>query len=129
MCGTRQDGPPGDRPERGLSAYWAAKAGLNIFGEVLARELEGCGVSVNTLLPGPTDTELQADLRSVDTSESALDFARAQRQFDCGALRSVADVAAAIYWLVGPWSRARHGETFDLADQEFAGKVLHDTQQ
>jgi 3-oxoacyl-[acyl-carrier protein] reductase len=41
-----------------LTAYCAAKWGLLGFGKALARELDGTGVSVTSVLPGSTDTDM-----------------------------------------------------------------------
>jgi 3-oxoacyl-[acyl-carrier protein] reductase len=41
-----------------LTAYCASKWGLLGFSKALARELEGSGVSVTTVLPGSTDTDM-----------------------------------------------------------------------
>ncbi len=55
-------------PVSGASAYCAAKSGLDMFTRVLAQELAGSRVTVNTLYPGHVDTAMQEDIRSVDTS-------------------------------------------------------------
>ena len=57
----------------GASAYCAAKAGLEMWTRVLAAEVEGRGVMVNILRPGTVDTQMQEDIRSVDTSDTRLD--------------------------------------------------------
>ncbi|OGB69002.1 MAG: hypothetical protein A2Y94_14325 [Caldithrix sp. RBG_13_44_9] len=43
-----------------MSVYYASKAQLLSFGEALAYELAGTGVTVTTLCPGPTVTEFQS---------------------------------------------------------------------
>jgi NAD(P)-dependent dehydrogenase (short-subunit alcohol dehydrogenase family) len=46
------------RPMRGLSAYSAAKAGMNAFAGALAAELEPEGINVSLVSPGPVDTAM-----------------------------------------------------------------------
>ena len=46
----------GERGGTGRAAYGAAKAGLILFTKVMAAELAACGVSVNAISPGPTET-------------------------------------------------------------------------
>src|SRR4029453_4174422 len=58
----------------GFSAYGAAKAGLDQFTRILAHEVKTSGITVNGLYPGMVDTDMQADIRSVDTSESNVDL-------------------------------------------------------
>jgi short-subunit dehydrogenase len=41
-----------------LTAYCASKWGLLGFGKALARELDGTGVSVTSVLPGSTETDM-----------------------------------------------------------------------
>ena len=41
-------------PSPGLSIYSASKAVMQMYTEVLARELGGKGITVNTVVPGPT---------------------------------------------------------------------------
>ena len=47
-------------PGPGMAVYFAAKAYVLSFGEALAQELRGTGVSVTTLCPGGTATEFFA---------------------------------------------------------------------
>jgi len=45
-------------PFAGFAAYGAAKAGLNIFDLVAAREGQGDGIAVHTIAPGAVETEM-----------------------------------------------------------------------
>ncbi len=45
-------------PRRGAAAYCAAKAGLGMFGKVLALELAEHGITVNSVAPGEVATEM-----------------------------------------------------------------------
>jgi NAD(P)-dependent dehydrogenase (short-subunit alcohol dehydrogenase family) len=99
-------------PIVGASAYCASKAGLDMLTQTLAKEVEGTGVTINGLSPGMVDTEMQADIRSVDTEESRLDFTYWHETHEKGALIPPAEIADLIYWLVGPWSRQHTGQIF-----------------
>lgn len=52
-------------PGPGMSVYYATKAFVLSFSQALSRELEGTGVTVTALCPGPTDTNFSnaANLR------------------------------------------------------------------
>jgi NAD(P)-dependent dehydrogenase (short-subunit alcohol dehydrogenase family) len=116
-------------PVPGGSAYCAAKAGLEMFTRVLAVETQGTGVTVNALRPGDVDTEMQADIRSVD-AEEAPHFAPIvgyfQQKYEEGRLRSPGEVARAIYWLIGPWSRSVSGQVYDLDDETWRSQLDKD---
>ena len=113
-------------PIAGLSAYCTAKAGLDMFTQVLAKEVAGKGVTANCLYPGMVDTDMQSDIRSVDTSESDLDFSHWHQAYESQSLLPVQAVARMITWLVGPWSRSRSGEIFNAADDQWLATVATD---
>lgn len=50
-------------PGPGLAIYYATKAFVQSFSEALAEELDGSGVSVTNLCPGPTETNFSAVAR------------------------------------------------------------------
>lgn len=110
-------------PMVGSSAYCTSKAGLDMFTRVLALEIEGSGVTANAFYPGMVDTDMQVDIRSVDTSESKLDLSRFHERYEQGALISPADTARQIYWLVGPWSRSQNGVIFRSNDPAWLQQV------
>jgi 3-oxoacyl-[acyl-carrier protein] reductase len=113
-------------PYAGLSAYSTAKAGLDQFTRILALEVKDAGITVNGLYPGMVDTAMQADLRSVDTSESTIDLSMFQAAAEAGTLVSAHDAARRLLWLVGPWSRGRTGEIFSFRDQAWLAQVEND---
>ena len=113
-------------PVFGGSAYCTAKAGLDMFARVLALEVAGSGVAINTLYPGHVDTAMQEDIRSVDTTGTRLDTTFFHELHARGGLASPANVADLIYWLVGPWSRDRNGEFFDAEDAAWVAQVARD---
>ncbi|WP_033074696.1 SDR family NAD(P)-dependent oxidoreductase [Sphingopyxis sp. MWB1] len=45
-------------PIAGIAAYAASKAGLTMFNQALARDLAPRGITVNTVHPGSTDTDM-----------------------------------------------------------------------
>lgn len=110
----------------GASAYCAAKAGLNMLTQVLALELAESGVKVNALDPGSTDTEMQADIRSVDAEEIGLDLQYFHQAYQEGKLRSPAAVARMIYWIVGPWGRSANGKVFEAGDTAWTAQIEQD---
>lgn len=54
----------GVAPARGMSWYGASKAALASFSESLRAELEGTGVHVVTVFPGPVETPMAASARA-----------------------------------------------------------------
>jgi len=110
----------------GISAYAAAKAGLDAFTRTLAAETAGTGVMVNGLNPGMVETEMQADLRSVDTEGTRIDLSNFHAAYESGRLGSSAETAKQIYWLVGPWGRKETGKIFSAGDAEWRAQVEMD---
>lgn len=116
----------GRLPIPGLSAYCAAKAGLDMLTRTLAKELTDRGVTVNSLDPGMVDTDMQHDIRSVDTSESTLDYSYWHESYEQKRLANPNGTARLVYWLCGPWSRGETGQIFEANNQEWLAQVEKD---
>jgi 3-oxoacyl-[acyl-carrier protein] reductase len=110
----------------GLSAFAAAKAGLDAFTRVLAAEVAGRGVAVNMLDPGLVDTTMQEDLRSVDTTGTRMDLGAFHAAWADRRLVTPASVADLVYWLVGPWGRNLNGGFYSAEDATWAAQVARD---
>ena len=96
------------RGEPKSPAYGASKAGLNAFGQSMARALAPHGISVGTVAPGYVETEMA---RPVLTGPDG-DDARAQSPF--GRVARPEEVAAAVVWLASPDARFSSGTIIDV---------------
>ncbi|GAA2688396.1 MULTISPECIES: SDR family NAD(P)-dependent oxidoreductase [Nonomuraea] len=83
-------------PSPGEALYTASKAAVEQFSRVAAKELAGRGITVNTISPGPTDTDL---LREATTEQQRQAVAT---MTPLGRLGTPADVAAVVAFLAGP---------------------------
>jgi NAD(P)-dependent dehydrogenase (short-subunit alcohol dehydrogenase family) len=113
-------------PIVGASAYSTAKAGLDMFTRATALEIQNTGVAINSFHPGMVDTEMQVDLRSVDTSDAGFSLTRFHDAYEQGQLRAPNDVARAITWLAGPWAGDHSGKIFRITDEEWIRQVHAD---
>jgi NAD(P)-dependent dehydrogenase (short-subunit alcohol dehydrogenase family) len=96
------------RGEPGQPAYGASKAGLNAFGQSLARDLARHHIAVATVAPGYVDTDMAAeDLRSARGDEI-----RAQSPF--GRVAAAEEIAAAVLYLASPQAEWASGAILDL---------------
>jgi 3-oxoacyl-[acyl-carrier protein] reductase len=86
-------------PAPGIALYCASKAALEQFTKVAAREYGPRGITVNTVSPGPTDTEM---LRADNPSEA---LGRAVTLTALGRLGQPADIADVVAFLAGPDAR------------------------
>ncbi|MDG4787298.1 SDR family oxidoreductase [Micromonospora sp. WMMD1102] len=83
-------------PAPGLALYCGSKAALEQFTAVAARELGARGITVNTVTPGATDTDM---LRGANPAET---LAQATTLTALGRLGQPEDIAAVVAYLVGP---------------------------
>ncbi len=89
-------------------AYGASKAGLNAFGQSLARALAPLGISVGTVAPGYVETEMAAaDLNSARGEEI-----RAQSPFN--RVATPEEIAAAVVYLASAGAEWASGAILDL---------------
>jgi 3-oxoacyl-[acyl-carrier protein] reductase len=96
------------RGEPGQPAYGASKAGLNAFGQSLARALAPQGIAVATVAPGFVDTDMAAGhLEGARGAEI-----RAQSPFD--RVATAEEIAAAVLFLASPEAEWASGAILDL---------------
>jgi 3-oxoacyl-[acyl-carrier protein] reductase len=89
----------------GIGLYAASKGAIEQLTVVAAHELGGRGITVNTVSPGATDTDL---LRANNSAEDLVTLAEMS---PLGRLGQPADVADVIAFLVGPdgrWMTGQH---------------------
>jgi len=89
-------------------AYGASKAGLIAFGQSLARALGGNGISVVSVAPGFTETDMAAE----ELSGPRGDARRAESPF--GRVATPEEVAAAVLFLASPEAEFTSGAVLDL---------------
>jgi 3-oxoacyl-[acyl-carrier protein] reductase len=89
-------------------SYGASKAGLNAFGQSMARALAPYGISVGTVAPGYVETEMAAaDLNSARGEEI-----RAQSPFN--RVATPEEIAAAVLYLASDQAEWASGSIIDL---------------
>ncbi len=89
-------------------AYGASKAGLNAFGQSMARALAPYGISVATVAPGYVETEMAAE----DLNSPRGDEIRAQSPFN--RVASPEEIAAAVVYLASDAAEWASGAILDL---------------
>jgi 3-oxoacyl-[acyl-carrier protein] reductase len=96
------------RGEPGQPAYGASKAGLNAFGQSLARALAPHGIAVATVAPGFVET----DMATRSLAGPSGDQIRAQSPF--GRVARPGEIAAAVLYLASPDAEWASGAILDL---------------
>jgi NAD(P)-dependent dehydrogenase (short-subunit alcohol dehydrogenase family) len=96
------------RGEPRQPAYGASKAGLNAFGQSLARALGPHGIAVATVAPGYVATDMAAR----DLAGPSGDQIRAQSPF--GRVAQPSEIAAAVLYLASPAAEWASGAVLDL---------------
>jgi 3-oxoacyl-[acyl-carrier protein] reductase len=89
-------------------AYGASKAGLNAFGQSLARDLAPYGIAVAGVAPGYVATDMAARLLAGPEGDEI----RAQSPF--GRVATPAEIAAAVVYLASPEAEWASGAILDL---------------
>jgi NAD(P)-dependent dehydrogenase (short-subunit alcohol dehydrogenase family) len=100
-----------------LAVYCAAKAGVEGLVRGLAAELQGTGITANSVRPGSTATAILDESARLYSLPSADVFAAHQH------IRRLLDpdeIAAALLWVVGPESSGMTGATLPI-DGGFVG--------
>jgi len=96
------------RGEPNHPAYGASKAGLNAFGQSLARSLAPFGIAVSTVAPGFVDTDMAAGILN---SEQGGEI-RAQSPFN--RVATPEEIAAAVVYLASDQAEWASGAILDL---------------
>lgn len=89
----------------GYAAYAASKGAVEAMTLILARELRGRDVTVNTVAPGPTATPLFLEGKPQEVVDRIAGLNPMQR------LGTPADIADAVAFLAGPSGRWTNGQT------------------
>lgn len=87
------------KPLSGWAEYCSSKAGLAMFSQVAALDLEHRGFRVFSLAPGIVDTEMQAEIRSASESDFPA-LMRFKDYKDSNRLSSTEEVSAKISYLI-----------------------------
>ncbi len=96
------------RGEPNQPAYGASKAGLNAFGQSLARALAPHGIAVTTVAPGYVET----DMAATHLAGPSGDQIRTQSPF--GRVARADEIAAAVLYLASPEAEWASGTIVDL---------------
>ena len=101
------------RGEPGQPAYGASKAGLNAFGQSLARALAPHGIAVASVAPGYVETDMAAGVLAGPDGDAV----RAQSPF--GRVARPAEIAAAVVYLASPEAEWASGSIIDLSGASY----------
>jgi NAD(P)-dependent dehydrogenase (short-subunit alcohol dehydrogenase family) len=96
------------RGEPRYPAYGSSKAGINSFGQSMARALGPLGISVTTVAPGYIETDMAADVLAGPEGE------RIRGQSPLGRVGTPEEVAAAVLYLASPDAGYASGAILDL---------------
>jgi 3-oxoacyl-[acyl-carrier protein] reductase len=94
-------------------AYGASKAGLNAFGQSLARALAPYGIAVASVAPGYVDTDMAAGVLAGPQGDAL----RAQSPF--GRVARPEEIAAAVVYLASPEAEWASGSIIDLSGASY----------
>ncbi len=99
-------------PSPGLAIYAASKAAVKLFTEVLAQEVGGRGITVNSVVPGPTSPGM-FEKRSVEEQEAAA------KSSPFGRIGRADDIADVVAFLVSEEARWITGQHIVTGEQRF----------
>jgi 2-hydroxycyclohexanecarboxyl-CoA dehydrogenase len=97
----------------GEVVYSACKAGVIGFTKAVAREVAKHQITVNAVCPGPTETQLLADVLGGEQGEKVL--AGMRRAIPLGRLGQPDDVAGAVRWLASPGAGYVTGQVISVS--------------
>lgn len=97
----------------GEVVYSACKAGVIGFTKAVAREVARHQVTVNAVCPGPTETQLLADVMAGEQGAKVL--AGMRRAIPLGRLGQPDDVASAVRWLASPGAAYVTGQVLSVS--------------
>src|SRR3954471_3175873 len=96
------------RGEPGQPAYGASKAGMVAFGQSLARDLGPRGITVATVAPGFTETDMAAEELTGVRGEAR------RAESPLGRVATPEEVAAAVVFLASPAAAMASGAVLDV---------------
>ena len=96
------------RGEPDQPAYGASKAGLVALGQSLARALGPAGISVTSVAPGFTETDMAAEALAGEQGEAR------RGESPLGRIATAQDVAAAVLFLASPEAELASGSVLDV---------------
>ena len=96
------------RGEPGQPAYGASKAGMVAFGQSLARDLGARGITVATVAPGFTETDMAAEELTGARGEAR------RAESPLGRVATAEEVAAAVVFLASPEATMATGAVLDV---------------
>lgn len=89
----------------GYAVYAASKAAVEVFTNIMAKELRGRNITVNAVAPGPTGTDLFYQGKSEELIQKFRNQSPLER------LGQPDDIANAVAFLVGPEGSWVNGQT------------------
>ena len=100
------------------TAYAATKGGMIAMGRSWALELAGSGITVNTVAPGPIETDM---FHEIVTAPEAAE--RLRRQIPRGRIGRPEDVAAAVSFFLAPGNDFVTGQTLYVCGGTSIGQI------
>jgi NAD(P)-dependent dehydrogenase (short-subunit alcohol dehydrogenase family) len=109
----------------GWSAYCAAKAGVDQFTRVLAAEVESHGITVNAVIPGIVDTQMQTEIRHMPSGRLP-EQDRFESYYKRGQLRAPEEAARLLLWLASPFTDDLSGQVISIDDDTVRQRMAQD---